>query len=272
MKSVDVEHPESDVVSLDEVVIAGSLVDRVGAKAANLVLARRAGLPVLPGVVLTTAAAKTFANERNPDHDRVTEQWLARTKHFAGNLNGRLVVRSSSPLGDSAKESHAGSYTSVLDVVGTEAVGAATIEVIESASGGEMAVLAQPLVEPLVSGVLFGIDPVTGGDNRLLIAVDHGIPERLTSGETTGTHYRLSPRGRVVGVAHPKTTEPVVLERATVRSLARLSRAVVHQFTSPQDVDWAMDRQGSLWLLQLRPVTNRVSSLPSRSFRHRWRR
>jgi pyruvate,water dikinase len=83
--------------------------------------------------------------------------------------------------------------TSVVDVMGNDTVGAATVEAIDSASGDAMAVLEQPLVGPVVSGVLCGIDPVAGDESRLLIAAVTGLPERLVFGNqppasTTSRH------------------------------------------------------------------------------------
>jgi phosphoenolpyruvate synthase/pyruvate phosphate dikinase len=246
------------VVSLDYAAISSSPVERFGAKAANLALARRAGLPVLPGLVLTTDAVKIFADERHPAHGLVTTSWLAKTSELAGQFNGRLVVRSTSPLEDRADESREGFYTSVVDVSGGDAIHEATNEVIESAGREEMAVLAQPLVESLVSGVLFGIDPVTGDEGRLLIAVVNGLPEKLVSGETTASQYHVSRRGRVLAVEFPEDAGVAILKRTTVRHLARLAREAAREFNSPQDVEWAVDQRGKLWMLQSRPVTTRA--------------
>ena len=244
---------DDEIVSLDGVPSPATLVDRVGAKAANLIQALRAGLPVLPGVVLTSSAAKALAEEHHPDHDRVSRRWLARTNNLACEFGGRLVVRSSSPLEDGARESRAGFSTSVVDVIGDDAVAAATIEVIGSAGGDAMAVLVQPLVDPIVSGVLFGIDPVTGDDRLLLIAAAGGSPEQLISG-SSATQYHLSHRGRIIGVDHPSDGESVILNRKTVRALARLAHAATQQFKAPQDVEWAVDGQETLWVLQSRTV------------------
>ena len=246
------------VVSLDYAAISSSIVQRFGVKAANLALARLAGLPVLPGLVLTTDAVKIFVDERHPDHRMVTTSWLAKTSELAGQFNGRLVVSSTSPLEDGADTSLTGFCTFVVDVSGGAAIHEATTEVIESAGRDEMAVLTQPMVEPLISGVLFGIDPVSGDESRLLITAVNGLPEQLVSGEATGSRYHVTRRGRVLAVDFPQEARPAILKRTTVRRLAGLAREVAREFKSPQELEWAVDQRGKLWMLGSRPVTIRA--------------
>ena len=52
------------------------------------------------------------------------------------------------------------------------------------------------------------------------------------------------------------------LSRPWLRALARLSAAVASTFGGPQDVEWAIGRDETLWLLQSRPVTSEVRGAP----------
>ena len=52
------------------------------------------------------------------------------------------------------------------------------------------------------------------------------------------------------------------LSRPWLRALARLSAAVASTFGGPQDVEWAIGRDETLWLLQSRPVTSEVRGVP----------
>lgn len=247
-------------ISLDD---AGSslagplLVEKVGAKAGNLARARRAGLPVLPGVVLPADAAAAYTDGDAPDHDGVVANWLAVTADLSRSAGGPLVVRSTAPDEDAAEDSHAGRYTSILDVAGAEAVDRATRAVIASGEGA-MAVLAQPLVVPSVAGVLFGMDPVTGRTDRVMVAAVPGLPDQLVSGRVSPTHYHLTRHGRVRQVDRHPDGPVAVLDGRTARRLARLAERVRRLFGSPQDVEWAIDTAGRLWLLQSRPITTRV--------------
>jgi rifampicin phosphotransferase len=238
-----------------------------GAKAGNLAVAGRAGLPVLPGAVLTTEWADVRSRGA-PDHDGETGHATnfpsaVDDLHLAWRSisdDGRrpVVVRSSSTGEDGEASSMAGVFTSVLDVHGWAAVVAAITEVLASGHDAElvdapMAVLIQPQLEPRWGGVLFGADPVSGRTDRLLVAAVEGGPDRLVSGLEDGWTAVLTPRGRtaeVRGAGDGTPPPPPVLRR-----LAALARSAATTFGGPQDIEWAVDHDGTLWLLQSRPIT-----------------
>ncbi len=242
----------SDLVDLsDDGAVDGSLV---GAKAANLARARRAGLPVLPGLVLTTEW-----DHRGWSHPSRSEQSPARAAWETLGASGErtLVVRSSSTNEDGGSSSMAGVFESVLDVRTWPSFVEAVDRVLGSQRradvvGARMAVLVQPQLAPRFGGVLFAADPVTGRTDRFLLAAVEGGPDRLVSGLDDGWTAVLSPRGRVLeqrgGAALP-------LGRATLRALARLAARASAAFGAPQDIEWAVDDDGTVWLLQSRPIT-----------------
>lgn len=217
-----------------------------GAKAANLARAASAGLPVLPGIVLTTGGAPAPEALRAA-WDRLSEQ-------------GRraLVVRSSSTVEDAGESSMAGQFRSVLGVQTWEAFRKAVEEVRASAvrrsapdaPPAPMGVLVQPELDAASGGVLFGVEPVSGDPHRLMVEAVHGGPNDLVSGRVTAARYVVSRHGHVLEVAEIR-----LLTHRQLRRLARLARAAERVFGGPQDVEWAFDRAGKLWLLQSRPVT-----------------
>jgi rifampicin phosphotransferase len=242
----------SDLVDLsDDGAVDGSLV---GAKAANLARARRAGLPVLPGVVLTTDW-----DHRGWSHPSRSEQSPARAawETLGGSGERTLVVRSSSTNEDGGSSSMAGVFESVLDVRTWPSFVEAVDRVLASQRradvvGARMAVLVQPQLAPRFGGVLFAADPVTGRTDRLLLAAVEGGPDRLVSGLDDGWTAVLSPRGRVL---EQRGGEALPLERITLRTLARLAAQATAAFGGPQDIEWAVDADGTVWLLQSRPIT-----------------
>jgi rifampicin phosphotransferase len=232
-----------------------------GAKAANLAIARRAGLPVLPGIVLTTAW-----DHRGWSHpSRLTDggdssAWMAWTAWRQMSDDGRrpVVVRSSSTNEDGGTSSMAGVFTSVLDVTDRMSFVRAVDDVLASArsgliTGAPMAVLVQPQLSPRWGGVLFGADPISGRTDRLLLSACEGGPDRLVSGLDDGWTATLSPRGRVLE-AGPADGAPGIPSRA-LRTLARLAKRAAAAFGGPQDIEWAIDDAGTVWLLQSRPIT-----------------
>lgn len=229
----------------------------VGAKAANLAVAARAGLPVLPGFALTTTASRRVAGGFLGLPPALHQAWAALTEGG----EQPLVVRSSSVLEDGTASSMAGRFESVLDVRGWTDFVAAVRRVVDSgriAGDAPMAVLVQPMLRAGVGGVLFGVDPVTGRRDRLVVAVVEGGPDRLVSGLVQGTHYELGRQGRVRAV----DGDGPRLGRGLRHRLARLAHRTEATFGGPQDVEWATDGDGHLVLLQARPVTTLTPVTP----------
>ena len=216
----------------------------VGNKAAALARARRLRLPVLPGAVVTTTAPL------GPGTAAVRASLIEAAGALAG-AGGRLAVRSSSPLEDSTTSARAGAFTTVLDVAPDDVL-AAVAEVRASATGGPMAVLLQPMLDARLGGVLFGLDPVTGRLDRLVVESVEGGPADLVAGRVTAARTVLTTRGRLVEASGPEAR----LDRHLRRDLASLAATAARALgTGPQDIEWAVDGGGRTWLLQSRPVT-----------------
>ena len=242
-----------DLVDLtDSGATDGSLV---GAKAANLARAERAGLPVLPGAVLTTAW--DHRGWSHPSRLYRPGPALAAWRTLGNEGERPLVVRSSSTNEDGGTSSMAGVFTSVLDVTTWLSFVDAVDQVLDSGrladlADSSMAVLVQPQLSPRWGGVLFGADPVSGRTDRLLVSAVEGGPDSLVSGLDDGWTAVLSPRGPVIETRSAGGTS---LPPAALRSLARLAPRAHEAFDGPQDIEWAIDHDGTLWLLQSRPIT-----------------
>ncbi len=220
-----------------------------GNKAAALARAARLRLPVLPGAVLTTEAPAAALLAGTPPAE--LRDVLAEAAGALAGAGGRLVVRSSSPLEDSTTSAMAGAFTSVLDVA-PEDVLDAVAAVLRSGAGGPMAVLLQPMLDARTGGVLFGLDPVTGRRDRLVVESVDGGPAELVAGRVTAARTVLTTRGRLVEASGPEGR----LDRRTRRALASLAATAARALgTGPQDIEWAVDADGRTWLLQSRPVT-----------------
>ena len=249
-----------------------------GGKAANLARARQSGLPAQPGFVITTACDAVLRQAGDPLPPMALEEARGHWQRLTEGGSRSLVVRSSSTVEDAQVSSMAGQFRSVLDVRGWDSFLQAVAEVAASAArlagdapGGPaahdttarpMAVLVQPFLRPDCGGVLFGVDPVTGESDNIVVEAVAGGPESLVSGRVPAQHYVMSPRGRLRTVDHRSPREhwhtashARLLDRHQLHALAELSRRAVSTFGAPQDIEWAFDRSGTLWLLQSRPVT-----------------
>lgn len=225
-----------------------------GSKAAALARLASSGLPVLPGVVLTAEAHDARGRLRPVVVDAL------RLERGRLSSDGRrpVIVRSSSAGEDTSTSSMAGRFRSILDVKDMSGLVAAVEEVFASAGsagaprGAPMAVLVQPQLDAAAGGVLFGIDPVTGDRDRVVVEVVPGGPEDLVGGRTSASRMILTRRG---GIVEADDGSRRLLPRSRRRRLVDVAARVESIFGAPQDVEWAFDDADRLWVFQSRPVT-----------------
>ena len=227
-----------------------------GAKAANIAEAAAAGFPTVPGFVITTAAIAAGLEDEG-----VSAEVRRAYDDLIGASAAPLVVRSSSTIEDAGASSMAGRFTSVLDVDGWDAFLNAAQRVIDSATAvlddtgvaRPIAVLVQRQLCVAIGGVLFGVDPVTGSRDHVVVEAVPGRPDVLVGGTALADHYVLSHRGRIV--QRTRQGSMPLLHRQLRRSLATMARRAERVFGAPQDIEWCVDTTGRLWMLQSRPVT-----------------
>jgi rifampicin phosphotransferase len=233
----------------------------VGGKAAALARGAAAGLATLPGVVLTTKFCDAVdGGAQVAQHSAVREAF-----ERAGGDERALVARSSSVIEDTATSSMAGQFESVIGISGFDAFVAAVTAVLDSrerASATEhpIAVLVQPLIEPMFGGVMFGCDPVSGRSDRRVVTAVRGGPERLVSGEVNGSRYVLDESS--AKVLEFEANDGPRLGAADLRRLVALSAEANSVYGGPQDIEWAIADDKQLWLLQSRPVTTEIRGVP----------
>jgi rifampicin phosphotransferase len=228
-----------------------------GAKAANLARAAAAGLPVLPGFVVTTRSGATAAGLPSELEEALDRAWAELVRGHPR----PVIVRSSSTVEDIGTSSMAGQFHSVLGVDGRAALLSAVREVLASAErphdpalvSRPMGVLVQPELDARVGGVLFGVDPVTGDDRRLVVEAVPGGPVAVVEGAVTAARLLLARSGRLIEATGADAR--TLLPWRQRRQLAGLARRAEVTFGGPQDIEWAYDGSGRLWLLQSRPVT-----------------
>lgn len=232
----------------------------VGGKAASLARARRIGLPVPDAMVLTTGFAAGIDGGGSLSGDPGIDAVIDRFGETP------LAVRSSSISEDSEDSSLAGRFETVLDVVGRAALVDAVGQVLDSraraaegsglAADDPIAVLIQPYLKARQGGVLFGVDPVTGRSDRLVLVAGPD-PAQIVSGQASGVRNDLSPDGKRADSGADETL-PEKLRKA----LADLASRTEAEFGRPQDLEWLLDEAGDLQLLQSRPVTTLVRGVP----------
>ncbi|RYD44339.1 MAG: phosphoenolpyruvate synthase, partial [Verrucomicrobiaceae bacterium] len=177
---------------------------------------------------------------------------------------GLFAVRSSGTMEDGAGHSFAGQFESHLEV-SAEDVAGKIAEVRASASSPSIltycrerglpvpsapTVLVQRMIVPRCAGVAFSADPVSGNRNAAVVSAVAGTGEKLVSGEVDGEDWRVGRFNEIV--ERPATS---LLSEADAILVAGLARECESASGRPQDIEWAIDQGGKLWLLQSRPIT-----------------
>ncbi len=225
----------------------------VGRKAASLGDLMAAGVRVPDGVVLTAGAADMTADDRR-----------SLLRAAVGDLGfGPFAVRSSGIAEDGAEHSYAGVYESVLDVSADElpasterclasARAARATEYEPAGEGGDrrMAVIIQRMVEPTAAGVVLTADPINGDRRSCVVTAVRGIGERLVSGAAFGDEWVVRE-----GVVTARRRPEGAIDRRQAMRVASEARRIAVARGTPQDIEWAIDADGSLWILQARPMT-----------------
>jgi rifampicin phosphotransferase len=222
----------------------------VGGKAASLGELSASGFAVPDGFVLSVDAAQMPAEARAP-----------LLRESARDLGpGLFAVRSSGVSEDGAEQSFAGMYESVLNV-SVDDVPAAADRCLASArtervaeygrvADGRIAVIVQRMVMPVAAGVALTADPINGDRRSTVITAVRGKGDRLVSGEAFGDEWVVrdgTPTAR-------RQPEHAIDRRQAAQIAAEAARIAVDRGT-PQDVEWAIDVDGKLWIVQARPMT-----------------
>ncbi|MDQ4010010.1 MAG: PEP-utilizing enzyme [Actinomycetota bacterium] len=202
-----------------------------------------------------------------------------------------VAVRSSATAEDLPWASFAGQQDTYLNIIGAEAVLDAvrrcwaslwtdravsyrTTNGIDHATV-RLAVVVQHMVEPQAAGVLFTADPVTGHRGHTVIDASPGLGEAVVSGAVNPDHFvvdatgavlerrlgdkrvvvRALPGGGTEQVARPADAGTPCVSNAQIHDLVALGQRVQAHYGAPQDIEWALDGAGALWLMQARPIT-----------------
>ncbi len=252
-----------------------------GGKAVQLGRALRAGLPVPPGVGLSTSFV-----DRVVSGEPAARAELARAFQ---SLGGPVAVRSSAIGEDSASASFAGQHATILNVRSFEAVLDAVRAVHSSARTasalgyrerlglpGEprMAIVVQSLILAECAGILFTRHPTTGADERVIEA-SWGLGESVVAGLVTPDNYRVARGGALLACEAgdkdlaivwsdeggtqeiailPDRAAELCLDAKGLAALERLASACEAVFGGTQDIEWAF-AGGQLFLLQRRAIT-----------------
>lgn len=165
----------------------------------------------------------------------------------SGWLDTSCIVRSSALVEDCADQSLAGKYTSVLDVNNHQKFNDAVEQVIQSynSANPQDQVFVQPMLTGIAfSGVAFSQDPSTGGP---YIVINYDDMSQSTSSVTSGASNEL----KVLYCFKHAEVDIIDPIRRVVTLVRELEDILA---TDRLDVEFAVLKNGELYLLQVRPL------------------
>lgn len=280
----------------------------VGGKAANLDRLVRLGHQVPPFYVITTAAVSGSLAPDDPLPAALRKEiFRAQAELFPP--DSFVAVRSSAVGEDATGESFAGIHDSFLYVRGPENIADAIRRVWASAYSEravayrksrqlpmdniEIAVVVQQMIDAEASGVVFTAEPTTGDVHQIVISSLYGLGEGLVSGGLDADLFTVDKQQQTIEARLAEKSQRFVFDQAKqggvtpervatelqsrpslsdaqVKTVADTARKIEDAYGAPQDIEFAVDRAGALWILQTRPITTVLEHGPAAGYGLLW--
>lgn len=187
---------------------------------------------------------------------------------FAGQQATFLNIKGESNLLNSVRECWASLFTPraifyrAQNKIPTEKVG--------------ISVIVQKMVQSVVSGVMFTVDPVKNDKNKIVVDAVWGLGEMIVQGSVVPDHYvvqrdtfailskEVSDQAVQLTKSNGQTKEIEVPKKqreyqkitdADIVKLAKIGDKLQQHYYFPQDVEWAKDKDGNIYIVQTRPIT-----------------
>lgn len=286
--SLGIPIPEGFVVTasaferfLDESGLAKPIEEMLAEITTDMTEEMEARCKTIQEMMLEAEVPSSIANEIY----RAYEALEAKTRK-----NVRIAMRSSA-VGEDTEASFAGQYITELNVTRDNLLNAYKAVLASKYAprailyrlhyglddrDAPMCVAGVVMIDSKSSGVLYTIDPSHHDSPSLKVSSIWGLGEHLVSGEASPdifyvdkraneiTQRDISRKGhRLIGpesggtllveVPEEEKEHPSIEDEA-VRLLARYGVMLEEYFNGPQDVEWAMDSNGNLYILQSRPL------------------
>jgi len=177
----------------------------------------------------------------------------------------KVAIRSSATAEDLPKASFAGQQDTYLNIHGENAV----IDAVQKCwaslftaraifyrekqkfkhSDVFISVVVQEMIDPKYSGVIFTVDPIH--KKFILIEIVKGLGEKLVSGEVTPNTYFLNNHTLDVD----QDNIQFIFDINLLKPIAKLGKEIEKHYKYPQDIEFSLDKNQNLFILQSRAIT-----------------
>lgn len=140
-----------------------------------------------------------------------------------------------------------------------------------------IAVVVQKMVNSTQSGIMFTINPATNQEDEIIIEAVYGLGELIVGGEVNPNTYIVDKNTRKIksmevrkqdfGLFRNQKGEnekreiPAslqvrqVLNEKQIQEYARLGKKIEDHYQKPMDIEWAIENNVDIYIVQARPVT-----------------
>lgn len=141
-----------------------------------------------------------------------------------------------------------------------------------------ISVAVQELISSQTSGVMFTLEPVSGSKDKVVINASWGLGEAIVSGQINPDEYIVEKGSlRILGknivkkkrkivsdtvkggtkwvmISEKMQDQPVLTDEEIIR-LSKYGIQIEKHYGVPQDIEWALNDKGRIFILQARPET-----------------
>ena len=124
-----------------------------------------------------------------------------------------------------------------------------------------MGVVVQYMIRPQYAGVLFTLNPLNQNKDEMMVEYCYGHAERLVAGEINPGAFKIPRHTSTAILLHdpeqPEYKDQVIGlsgQEMWINELKKLALKLESQM-GPCDIEWAVDSQDRLYLVQSRPIT-----------------
>jgi len=229
--------------------------EAVGGKARGLKTLKELGLNVPEAFVII-----------HPENRIIDETLLRKSLDRLG--KGPKAVRSSAVSEDGLSASFAGQFETYLHLSTLPEIKEAISMCIKAARSERVkdysdkvmseadlriSVILQNMISARVAGVVFSCNPVNNRRDMMVINAVEGNGEDLVSGKKDAVHYELYRSGSNIKSQIQK--KGTLLNPGQLREIIQGVKRAEGHHGMPVDMEWAIDHDGILHWLQVRPIT-----------------